>query len=448
MADDLTAMEVNDLNTPKPILAAELRAAAQKKRENPSSRRDGPICFVDHGVYTVQYETVQFDFNYIMPDRDKGIWAEMEVIQSRPIATTLLRSRINLLKGTSRREAVRDLTNRASHVAADWDEKLEEASYWVVERYRIGEPGVLLQDVVAPETPDWLIPELALSRLPTIWFGDAGVGKSLMALAAGISIAGGAAILGPQPTTSVNVAFLDWEFEPWQHKSRLDRIWPLSEALNLYYYRCHTSFAEQVDRFRTEFRRNQIGFVIIDSAAMACGGEPETADSALNFFNALNSFELGSLVIAHTTKNGSDDKPFGSRFWDASARCTWLVKAQQEPGRGDFDVAMFNKKCSVAAKAKPRGFRVSFRDDVIAFKSADIVRDLDVELSSGMRLVDRIAAAIARAPLSYSELSDALDVPIDSVRKTLQRHDSHFVKLHDFDDRVMRFGLATPEKVS
>lgn len=390
--------------------------------------------YVDQGVYTMHWEGSFFEFDFVNIERS-DLWAELTVWSSLQMNEgVLFRTRLNLIRGNSRRDAVRYLEERHAALGFEWDAMMEEATQWVVDAVREGEPEIMLEDAVAPESGDWLLPPIVLGRHSTIWFGDGGSGKSYLALAAAASISKGDQLLDISPSSISPVAFLDWEFDAWEHKQRLVRMMAGGPLPPVVYINCATPLVEQIDRLRRIFKRKQIGFAVLDSVGAACGGEPESADVALTFFGALRRLGVGTLLVAHTTKNGSEDRPFGSAYWHNMARSTWLVKKDQELGGGPLKVGMYNKKANSGPIAMPVGYDISFGPDSTTFTRSD-VRD-NAELSKNLPLQTRIHHAVATGAKSYLELAEELDTSAESIRGTVKRHRNRFTVITRSTDRV------------
>ena len=69
------------------------------------------------------------------------------------------------------------------------------------------------------------------------------------------------------------------------------------------YIPCARPLADDVDRIRREVIRHDIGYLVVDSVALACDGPPEAAEVAVRFFGALRELGLGSLLIAHVNRS-------------------------------------------------------------------------------------------------------------------------------------------------
>lgn len=176
------------------------------------------------------------------------------------------------------------------------------------------------------------------------------------------------------------------------------------------------------NRVRHVIKDMGVEFLIVDSVAAACGGEPEAAESANRFFLALRSLGLGSLLIAHTTKSGTEDAPFGSVFWRNNARSVWLVKKEQEIDQSTLKIALFNKKANSDRLQAPVAFGVGYgsqRTTIVRLGQADLSTDL--AKAGGVSFSYRMRVALSAGPKDYATLAEELDSTPDVVGKTARR---------------------------
>jgi hypothetical protein len=329
-------------------------------------------------------------------------------------------ARVTLTGTRSRQELANHLAKRLPGPQMDWPELVEQASVRAIQAHRAGEPAILLREAPEPIDAGYLIKPLLVARQPTIWFGDGGTGKSLLALAAALTVHGDRAdVLGVPPASQLRVAYLDWEYDPWEHRQRMRGLLRGGPEPDLVYLRCYGSLREQVDRLRRVIREREIGYLVVDSVAAACGGEPESAEIALGFFNALRALEVGALCIAHTTKSiEAHDRPFGSAFWHNMARSTWLFRREQELGGTGLKVGLYHKKANSGPLSVPLGFEVRF-DDGIRVTRTDVRES--PELAQGTSVRYRMEYALRGGPLSYEELAEEIGSDVPAVKKAAQR---------------------------
>lgn len=330
-------------------------------------------------------------------------------------------AQVTLTATRSKAELARYLKARTvDEPRLDWDEFVEIAASHAVESHRRGDPPILLRDAQRPPDDGFLLDPIVLGRHPTTWFGDGGSFKSYLALAAAAAIHSGRGdVLGIAPTTTRRVAYLDWEFDAWEHRERLRRLVG-DEMPDLVYMRCYGPLRDLIQEIHRLRRNDGIDFIVVDSVAAACGGEPESAQIALGFFEALREIGCGALCVAHTTKNGpSDERPFGSTFWHNGTRSSWLVKPVREPDSTRLRLVMLNKKANTGPMALPIHFEVAFEADqtTISRRSGGHATGPTVRLP----LKHRMKELLRSGPATFADTARRLDAPIDSVQKVVKR---------------------------
>ena len=405
---------------------------------------EGPICVVNQSIYTVSWSasgkaaidgkgsapaTVVMDFDFVSTERRTGeTHAEVTVDYADPAdPLTQYRTRLNLTSLRSRSDFAKQLASRSS-LGMDWLKMIDQAVQWVMAQHRNGEPAVLLPDA---EEPD----DSAVSPLPpilaadgaTILFGDGGASKSWIALAIAASLHGGYDVIpGIQPTRTLRTGFLDWEWSAHVHKRRLRRL--LGEDMpGIVYVPCRLSLKEERDRLRRIIRQHRLEFLVIDSVALAAGGEPESAEVAVQFFATLRELDTPSLLIAHVTNaaaKGQADRPFGSAFWHNSARSTWYVKRAEEAVGDSLTVGMYHRKANDERRSGAIGLRWHHDATETFIEQVDALEDpgLESELPAGKR----ISLYLAKGPKTIHEIVEATGIKEDTVRKTLQRGNGRY----------------------
>lgn len=323
---------------------------------------------------------------------------------------------LNLMSSRTRATLANQLTRRYE---AGWEEILEQASRTILDLEVMGEDPTDLGAVNVSELPaPELLGTLALLEEMTMLFGQEGDGKSLVGLAAMISIATGRALLDLEPTQTFPVGILDWEWDYREHARRIRRLVGDDVGPGLiHHFPCRRPIWQEVDRLSAQFRRLGIRHVLVDSVAWACGGAPEESERAVLFQNAVKQLEVGALCIAHINRTGDTERPFGSIFWAASMRTTWFIKKQQEVGEDTINVGLFNRKANGGRKERPFAFTITFSPDTttIVKASAKDVPELRAQLSLRERIVALLQENGGR-PMTYSELAKELNVATAQIR--------------------------------
>jgi hypothetical protein len=315
---------------------------------------------------------------------------------------------------------------------------LIEAACWrVVDAVREGRPAILLGDAPEPPGDGSLLPPLLLPNDPVILFGDGGSAKSYLGLALALSVHTGRPYADLTPTRQMRTAFLDFEWNPWPHKRRMQALIGTDLAPDLVYVPCLSEgpLSGQVDRLRGILSAHRIEYAVLDSVALACAGPPEDAATALDFMQALGQLEVGSCLLAHVNRSGDEDRPFGSTFWHNSARLTWNIKAHQETDQDQLDLALHCRKVNDGPRPASFALHWEFTPTRTAITRADLRRI--PELAGGLPLKDRIAGILASGPRTVADLADELETVGTTVRRTLTRGDGH---------RFTRIPGSSPDK--
>lgn len=424
--------------------------AVERRIEAESAASSEPQFFADRGVYTCAwgYPThVTIDFERLRSDNRSGeLTAEIDVCLTNPgMKRRVHQARLNLSSTQTRSTTAKHLASRTTGMGIDWPDLLERAITLTIAAHRRGEPEILLRDAPRPMDAGYLLGQLILGRLPTMFFGAGGEGKSWMALAVAAAIQSGRAdILGMAPTTTRTVAYCDWEMDAWAHRERFHALLgdPMPEVI---YVKCRGAIWDEVDRLQRIFRDRGVGYAVIDSVGMACGGVPiETSEAAQRFNDAVSRLEVGTLQVAHRTKGeGSEEHPFGSIFWHNNARATWLVKKQQEITASSFVVGLFNKKSNTGPIAAPMAFEIDFGGERVRISRRGVadVAAFAPQVSCSWRMQQ----ALAGGPLTYAELAERLEESVDTVRKAAARGEGKiFVRTSSADGiyRVVLLGRS------
>ncbi len=283
------------------------------------------------------------------------------------------------------------------------------------------QPVIELRSAVSRAEP-WLIEGLAHSVEPTMIYADGGVGKSIEALAIGLALNTGESQMGFVPCGRRRVLYLDWELNAEEHRSRAARILGETAIPDLLYRRCTRPIDQEAPVIREAIERFGVDFLIIDSAAPACGGSPESSEAPAMFFQVLKrDLRLPALVLAHVTKKGDNRYPFGSVFWHNYARTTWFVDRETDDD-GDAILTFHNRKNNLGRLHDPIAISVSFqRNRIIGTRVAAPIVEPGPMAGN---VQERILAELRERPQSVTQLASKLDVKPDTIKRRLRAIDS------------------------
>jgi hypothetical protein len=343
---------------------------------------------------------VRFQFEDVEQSRagelsaDLTVWREMPGVGMNPFS-----ARINALSLSSRETYRRALDDAWG--AAGWSRHLGQACTELKGAWRSRPRSLWIEDAENPQSIRFLLAPLILARGPTVWFGDGGTGKTRLALWAALEI-------GP-------VLYIDYEWE----ESEIKRIWSALRGppqMLRYWNAAGIPFHDLVYTLRHEVHDLGIRSAIVDSAALACGGEPEKAEPTTRYFNALQKLKLPSLTLAHVTKAGEDRKPFGSGFWSQSARMTWNVKANDTVKDDELRIGMYCRKTNSGRRPQPLGVRMKFGTTDLTVETVPLWEDMDDRLDSRIRRL-----LLDEGRLKVNTVAEILGAKSDTVYRALKK---------------------------
>lgn len=382
-------------------------------------------CEEGSGESTLLVEVKQIQDSRGTLTAELSVWSDF-VAQKRP---TLSGVRVNL-QSEQRRSAIakRLLEQEPSF---PWHALLEQVFHETIERYRTGDPGEEL-DAYADEdnvpVPRFVLDPLILEGVPSVIYGDKGVAKTTLALAAAGTI------------------FSSWEENPFgfvtngrQHIAAL-LDWESSKDLTMYamhrlrkgtgipyftlaYRHCKLPLADDLEAIARFMVQRKADTAIIDSLGAACGGDLFKPEPALRFFEALRQLpHKSSLIIAQNSKGEEGKKTiFGSTYFTYYARNIFELKRF-----GDFDekiesyVALIHQEANYSGKHDPMGFHLRYTPDSIKIESTHVTL---AQLTEKAQLQKRIRDVLREANglVSLEDLTPMVGIKQDQLRVALSK---------------------------
>ena len=385
-----------------------------------------------------------------LSDGDNGaIWCEARalVMAEGEMHTIIPPSRTNLMNATKGGSGWKALAQTLSEMASSvhWDEALAEGVQRAIEVYRTGEQEQALRtDSLELGHPFLLEPFIASSGV-SVFYGEGGTGKSLVALALAVAVAADFPIFGHYPRESGAVLYFDYEDDSSVHEERLAAI-IRSTGVTLKHPIYHRSLVAKVSQSQASMRRSiaERGAVlaILDSIGMGRGGNANTAEDTVRMFRALRSLDVPTLAIDHVNKedkrSGEVISPYGSVYTINSARMLWGAVAA--PGLTTATkkfLNLTNTKANRVALHEPIGMSISYqnqRDDTHKTRWLDKV---DFSIHDEWWSVkepdafDQIKHYMELHPMerySIRELTTFVDLPRATVEKAIQRNSGDLKK--------------------
>ncbi len=377
---------------------------------------------VADGRYLMQAPDALTEFEVAHLRRERHqLYGELTVRTSLPGAHTthgvLFMADVNLSTLRGREDIAGSLASRTRAGRDEWLRSVDDLATCIGLAERSGEPAVRLTGQRPPLERHEHFRVLGFSlpqRLPSMIFaaGDSLKTYALDAIAVELDRRG------------ITGLIIDAEMGIDDHQDRIGRLCDGAPPNFLHYMGCSRPLIYELDRIAEVVRQQRIQFLFCDSVGFLVHEKPESAESALKYFQAIRSLgPLGSLHLAHRAKSEDGDKmPFGSAFWFNSVRALWFAQ-RGEPSADSavVDVAYLPRKFNVGAFPPPHGLRFDFRDDrttVAPVSPASVPT-----LAGSLPLKRRILELLRSGPLDQDAIARALpDEFAETVSRTLRRH--------------------------
>ena len=214
-----------------------------------------------------------------------------------------------------------------------------------------------------------------------------------MVCATGETVAGVGAVGKTRPL------YLDFEDDSDIHTQRLHAIaqaHPELSKAEVLYKRCAEPLPLLVPELLAQIAKERIGAVFVDSLAMAAGGDPQSAESAIKIFHALRGLHVAALIFAHQPKNLEEKEPtiFGSVFNKNLARSVWELRKEQDVEQETLTLGLFHRKANLGPLHRPLGFRVSCDRDTLRIQYEPANLEHTDTLAVALPFITRLKAAL------------------------------------------------------
>ena len=385
-----------------------------------------PTLTVTGGIYKYIWkeEQVQIILERLREDSRRTVTADV-TISAQPEGHIHM-TRLNLLATRSRNEVAKYARERCQR-SRDWDAIIEQLCVVTLNHFRAGEPIINLGDVTPPAESIYRLKPFVVEGEATVIYGEGGIGKSYLAgyMAAMVDQAISTEICEPKPG---KVLYLDFETTmdiAARRFQALTRGFGFDGKSQVIYRFCHQSLPADIGEIQRIVAEHDVELIIVDSAGPACGGDPESASSAINYFTALRSLRKSSITIAHRSKGGSIG-PFGSVYWVNYPRMAYELKKSQEEESDVMHIALLHRKVNDGRLQRPVSFCIRWLDTgAVTVTQEDLadVPDFVVELP----IADQCVAAFREhGAKTVKELSEITGQQVRSLSVVLSRNRARF----------------------
>ena len=302
--------------------------------------------------------------------------------------------------------------------------------------YRDGTLGrklevVPLGEVKRPGPRRYVVNDLLPAGYPTLWHGDGGVAKSMLALSLGVGVAGRSASWLGRAVEGGPVLYLDFELEA-EEQSR--RVWQLCEGAGLkeppkdLYYLSAVGHATR-DALQAALgacEEQDVTLLVVDSLGPALQGDAEAARDVIGFFRAevdpFRALGVAVLIIDHQAKLQAGESyqrkgAFGSVYKANLARSVIQAEAA-ERGEGTLSLRIRQKKHNFGPLADPFGVKLEFSEESVSLEVVELDPAQMAEEAT-LTAPERIKLVLQDGPLYPSEISEATGVPAKTVKNSL-----------------------------
>ena len=390
--------------------------------------------------YTWPRNGVSIKLDELTRDRD-GIKCEIEIEAIAPGRQALDHGPVNfnLMSTQTRAGLVKHLGGQMPELP--WGTMMDAVCRLAIASFRVGPPLINLAHYEG-FAPTWLLWPLIVEDEISILFGDGGNGKSLIALAAAISVETQNSLLsGMVPVSPAKALYLDWESGPNAHAARMKKLMHPAPMLEMPYMQMEDTLPASVKQIQQRLTETGCNMIIVDSIVAAIGGEERAKNEASAFGNAVRSLHTTALLIGHQTKGDDNSgKPFGSTFWHNVARSTMEVQRQQDAGQDTMHLGLYHRKMNEGRLEKPLGISVSFSEDTIKFSSQSIVEV--PELASRLPAKEVVQRYLMEnGPASVEEIAAATDRKVNTIHKVFSDHRAMFTLAPSPDSAQKLWGV-------
>ncbi|GKS58269.1 hypothetical protein YTPLAS18_17960 [Nitrospira sp.] len=373
-----------------------------------------------HGLYIVTFPSCGAVFQFDrLTDARGGVTAELTV--RRGTTELLGETDLGLKSGGGRDKIARMLEEMADGVP--WKRMLERACTSVFKYHRVGEPVIILEPTATPHVPFIVNPFIHRGH-PSLFYAPGGSLKSYFALylallaSHGIEQHGIAALACP-------VLYLDWELNAETVGGRLNALQaghPELREYVPYYRRCERPLHQEVAPIARHVAEHRVELLILDSAAMACGGDLNKPETVVQLTRALRTIGCSSLLLAHISKatpEGAERTAYGSVYFRELSRNVWeLERAATE---GPARVIATHVKHNFSEQHRPLAFEFQFDGDAVRVLSCDPQEEPAFEPK--LPLVNRIRNLLEDGtPRTAQQIAEEIEAKAGSVKATLSKY--------------------------
>ncbi len=333
--------------------------------------------------------------------------------------------------------------------------------------YRDGTVGrkpeaVKLADVEPPGARRYILRGLVPAPYVTLFYGDGGVAKSLLALAFALAVACGFGKWLGLETEKGSVLYFDAELDVGEQVRRAHQLRcglgleELPDGL-LYMSALGFSIREALAAALETCKEHGVKLLVLDSLGPALEGDAEDAKNVIGFFQdfiePFRALGVAVLIIDHQSKLQAGQSyqskgAFGSVFKSNLARSVLQVEAT-ERGEGTLTVRVRQKKHNFGPLAEPFGIKLDFSERAVTLEAVELkAAELAEEATLNAR--ERVKLALAEGPAYPWEIAEATGILLKTVKNSLTglRKQGEVEPTGETEGRTQQVRLSVPASQS
>lgn len=396
---------------------------------------------IDHDHFRVRIPIhqgkVTFDFAGIQSAKGDTLETDMTVTVEHPEIDVVPFNQWINTKSLSTRSSLKTALagqfggGKGSEVEINWTAVISEA--WEAARHAFDttDRALSMKDLPHEDQQRWQIHEIVPWGTSSIFFGAGSALKSYMLLSMAVHVMLGTPWQGHEVHQGP-VMIVDYE-DPAAIWYRVRRILlglgldpEIADGLPLIVWPPEGQpLAEQALAIRRSCERNEVVWLIIDSAMPACSGEPEKSEPTISFFRGIDKIGLTTSIISHASRDEIERgllKPYGNVTWENKPRRTWAMMRTDDEGQDTFVVTMHCRKTNLK-KPLPTHLQISFEGEsgpmTISPASAS-QRAFSVDADKRIRIQTVLRQSYE--PMTINSLATRLRMEPATVKTILLRH--------------------------
>jgi len=334
-----------------------------------------------HGVEYHPMGTIEFSLTRVVEDEHTSGLLTVKGFLADGSKMHIYTGRLSLSSAQSRKNVanyIKNVVAGSPFENVDWVKLIERFSNDVFTLLHSPNEAKALELSETPPTVEYLLYPLLPARVPALIYAPGGAGKSIVALYIATLLQSGYD-LNYRQQEPVNVLYVDWELDYRLTNTRFNQlVIDIDEKRPPLYLPAIRPLWDEIYNIVENITKHKIKLVILDSAALASGGDLIDSANVIRFFGEvrkLTDMGVTVLIISHVSKahKEKDDgaMPIGSVFFENLARMTWELKFWRSPtDEKTFIYALYNRKSNFGYH-EPLGLKVLWQDGFAFISRAD-----------------------------------------------------------------------------